>query len=237
MDFTAHNIRLPDGIETCPGLPLITENYVMKAALRAAALVCPPDAPVPWRVADLGSLEGGYAVGFAEAGYDAVGIEVRDKNFANCMFVKKRLGLPNLNFVQDDVRNLEQYGSFDIVFCNGLFYHMDNPAEFLHMLNRCTRKLLIIQTHISLAGTDTHEGNTGEWYTERPTQDNLWDSWINERSFWLKPEHLLATMQEAGFSLVARQYDYLPDIRNVPLLTLQEIHGGADRAMFLGFKI
>jgi hypothetical protein len=44
------------------------------------------------RIADLGCLEGGYAVEFTRMGFsEVVGIEVRKSNFANCMFVKERV--------------------------------------------------------------------------------------------------------------------------------------------------
>ena len=64
IPFTGHNIALPDGRETCPGTPLIAENGICQAALRLLALCCPDGG----RVADLGCLEGGYSVAFAQAG-------------------------------------------------------------------------------------------------------------------------------------------------------------------------
>jgi hypothetical protein len=32
-------------------------------------------------------------------GFDAVGIEVRDSNFAACQYVRERVNLPNLSFI------------------------------------------------------------------------------------------------------------------------------------------
>jgi hypothetical protein len=51
---------------------------------------------------------------------EAVGLEVRPNNFANCCYVKERTSLPNLVFVNDDAWNVDKYGVFDIVFCCGL---------------------------------------------------------------------------------------------------------------------
>jgi 16S rRNA G1207 methylase RsmC len=50
-----------------------------------------------FRIADLGCLEGGYAVEFARMGFQTVGIEVRDTNIAACNFVKANTNLPNLD--------------------------------------------------------------------------------------------------------------------------------------------
>jgi len=56
--FTAHNIELPDGSQTLPGEPLIGDEPTSNSYLRTLQQFCPP----PAKVADLGCLEGGYAV-------------------------------------------------------------------------------------------------------------------------------------------------------------------------------
>jgi hypothetical protein len=54
--------------------------------------------------------------------------------------------------VRDDVWNIAHHGSFDAVFCCGLFYHLDRPRAFLDVLSDVTKRLLILQTHFSEAG-------------------------------------------------------------------------------------
>jgi precorrin-6B methylase 2 len=105
-----------------------------------------------YRLADLGCLEGGFAVEFARMGFQVLGIEVRAANIAACNYVKAHTNLPNLEFIKDDARNIAKYGVFDVVFCKGLLYHLDKPKEFLNTLSAVTAKLLILQTHFS---TDT----------------------------------------------------------------------------------
>ena len=87
------------------------------------------------RLADISCLEGGYAVEFARMGLDVLGVEVRDSNIAACNYVKSETDLPNLKFVKDNALNIANHGSFDVVFCCGLLYHLDNPKEFLEILS------------------------------------------------------------------------------------------------------
>lgn len=98
------------------------------------------------RVLGLACLEGLYAVEFARQGARAVGIEGRDVNLEKVRFVKKALGLDNLDLHHDDVRNLslEKYGEFDVVLCLGILYHLDAPDvfHFVESIGRVTRRSL-----------------------------------------------------------------------------------------------
>ena len=104
------------------------------------------------RIADLGCLEGGYTVEFARLGFQALGIDVRESNIDACRYVQSKVALPRLEFVRDDAWNIPAYGTFDAVFCCGLFYHLDRPREFMNVLSGVTKRLLILQTHFSQAG-------------------------------------------------------------------------------------
>lgn len=151
VEFTAHNIRLDDGTLTKPEMErTIEEHSWFISAKRVLSTVFPGDKST-LRLADLGCLEGGYSVGFARMGFQVLGIEVRESNIAASRYVKSKTDLPNLEFVRDDAWNISQYGTFDAVFCCGLFYHLDRPREFLDLLSKVTNKLLILQTHFSTA--------------------------------------------------------------------------------------
>jgi 2-polyprenyl-3-methyl-5-hydroxy-6-metoxy-1,4-benzoquinol methylase len=152
---------------------VIGAEPVSRSYLRTLRLFCPP----PARVADLGCLEGGYAVHFARAGYDVLGIEGKRDNFSTCQWVADRVALPNLRFVLDDVRNVREHGPFDAVLCAGLLYHLDEPVAFLHALGDVTRTLVIVNSNYateeeqeravySLGELVEHEGKLGRWYEE-----------------------------------------------------------------------
>jgi SAM-dependent methyltransferase len=226
--FTAHNIVLPGGTQTLPGAELVAENGICRAALRDLELAFPGAGRSAIRVADLGCLEGGYAAAFAQAGYDVTGFEARADNIACCEFLAERLKLSNLRFVQDDVRNVfGPESEWDAVFCCGLLYHLDDPVAFLRQLGRATRRLLIAQTHYSTRPDAKHEGHRGHWYDEGRGR---WESWKNERSFWLTRKDLMSAMRDAGFDLVFEQADHRRDI------LADDATVPDARSMFVGIK-
>jgi SAM-dependent methyltransferase len=231
-EFTAHNILLDDKTFTMdahrPTMNIdsrfLSASRVFKSVLHAEKSQI--------RIADLGCLEGGYATEFARLGYDTLGIEVRDSNFAACEYVKEKTNLPNLHFAQDTALNLANYGRFDGVFLCGLLYHLENPRAYLQMLGKLTRKVLILQTHFSvgdeyaslgfqespfnLSGVTSHEGLQGRWFqeftegTNEKIKDSMrWASWENHRSFWPNKDQLLLALHEAGFNLIFEQFDDL----------------------------
>jgi SAM-dependent methyltransferase len=247
MAFSSHNVLLPDGTETAPGLPLVAESQGCIAALRALYEEFGEN-HTGVTVADLGSLEGGYAAEFARAGFEVYGIEARKENHDNACLLQDALALGNLHFVQGDVRSdLLEGGQFDVIFCSGLLYHLDKPVEFLNLLGQATRQMLILNTHYSLEGghpESSHhpgsgcdyreaenEGRKGHWYRESISR---WDSFGNESSFWLRKDELIASLQEAGFYKV----EEIPDWQS--LGGSGHVPGGpgmvSDRGMFLAFK-
>src|SRR5215510_8298569 len=116
-EFIAHNIRLDDGTLTKPGHGQSVDEYPWFVSARRVLDTVFPGDKSKYRVADLGCLEGGYAVEFARMGFQTLGLEVRESNIAACRYVKERTNLPNLNFVRDDAWNVQKYGTFDAVFC------------------------------------------------------------------------------------------------------------------------
>jgi Methyltransferase domain len=149
VSFTAHNIRLDDGTYTKPdaGFSMDVHPWFL-AAKRLLDATFPGDKN-RLRIADLGCLEGGYAVEFARLGFQSLGLDVRESNIEACRYVQSRVNLPNLQFVCDDVWNISAHGMFDATFCCGLFYHLDKPREFLDLLSSVTKRILILQTHFS----------------------------------------------------------------------------------------
>jgi SAM-dependent methyltransferase len=152
VTFTSHNIRLDDGSYTKPDVGFSMDVHPWFLAAKRLLDATFPGSKDQLRIADLGCLEGGYAVEFARLGFNSFGIDVRESNIEACRYVQSKVALPNLEFAQDDVWNIGKYGNFDAVFCCGLFYHLDKPREFLKVVSGVTKRVLILQTHFSQAG-------------------------------------------------------------------------------------
>jgi SAM-dependent methyltransferase len=250
ISFTHHNIRLDDGTFTKPEIGFLTSEFAWFLAAKRAIEVTFQDGMAGKRIVDLGCLEGGYTVEFARMGFDALGIEVRKNNFAACEYVRAHLALPNLHFARDDVWNIEKYGKFDAIFCSGLLYHLDRPIEFLKMISRLCRRLIILNTHVarettnpnfSLGEMTEHEGVPGRWLHEfDPTSPDLdqeeirWSSWGNPQSFWPRQEYIVDALRQGGFDMVFEQFDFLGD--NLSYDMTRGYYAAHDRRMLVGIK-
>ena len=227
--FTAHNIRFADGSVTMPEQDhLLADVPWCHAAKRVMTLLYGASTQGK-RIADLGCLEGGYALEFARMGYDALGIEVRQSNIDNCREVKRRAGLPNLDFVKDDVWNIAAHGPFNVIYCCGLLYHLDRPRAFINLMGEQAQDAVIVNTHyapwdwypgseFTLSPIVQHEDLPGRWFAEHNAASDAerealkWASWDNKQSFWPVKEALLEAIRQAGFDLVFEQFDVLGNI-------------------------
>ena len=229
--FEGHNIRLDDGTETLPGRHETMDRHpVLRSTLRALRTIYPQGLDGR-TIIDLGCLEGGFTTEFARAGMHATGVEVRDSNYRNCLYVRDHVATPNLHFLQGDANDVDQYGPFDVFFVSGLLYHLDRPRAFLEAVARNCGKALVlwshvapsepgpVSTHYNLSYLEENEGLHGRWYAEYDdvTRDKLddqlrWASWNNRRSFWIQKSHLLELLRDLGFDLVLEQYDWLGDM-------------------------
>ncbi len=249
--FTAHNIRLDDGSETYPPLGITMDRHPITLSVAAMLRTVFADGLAGKSVIDVGCLEGGYATEFARLGMASTGLEVRDSNYANCLYVKQRTNFPNLTFIKGDANDIGKYGRFDVFFVNGLLYHLDRPRAFLEAVAANCNKILFLQTHVSyahqtpaaqlysLSEMTENEALVGRWFhehgdiSEQALDQIKWTSWANHRSFWIQKEHLLGLLKQIGFDLVFEQFDWMGDI-------VTEMTSGSypqiDRGMFVAIK-
>ncbi len=213
--WSAHNVHLGGGVYTMGEYVRGDEVSARRVLQAAADVLGRPLAGT--RILDLACLEGLYAIEFARHGADVLGIEVRERHIAKARFAKDALELDNLEFVKDDVRNLspDRYGSFDVVLCLGILYHLDAPDvfEFVHQMANVCRRCLIIDTHIANAAEASFvHGNQkyqGKYFTEHspeatPSEKEErgpgWASIDNVTSVWLTRESLYNLLAHAGFT-------------------------------------
>ena len=211
--WSAMGIDLPDGSNT----RLLEPDHRLRRILQLAADTL--HKPLSeCRVLDLACLEGHYAIEFALQGAEAVGIEIREANIAKAAFAADKLGLENIAFYQDDVRNLspETYGQFDIIICSGILYHLTGPdaAGLIHAMRACCSGILLLDTYIATRQDLESEygGKTygGTLYIEHETgasdadkSRDLWASIDNETSFWFHRPALFELIWDAGFTSAA----------------------------------
>ena len=171
-EWTAHNVRLVDDVYTRGSEPCGEEAKVRRASQLIADVTGRPFSRL--RIADLGCLEGMYAVEFGLRGAEVLGVEGREANLEKAVFAGDVLGLSRVRFVQDDVRNFtrEKYGSFDAILCWGLLYHLPAPDVFalLEHIADATRSCAVIDTHISLTDEDLAELPKEAFWWSHPTE-------------------------------------------------------------------
>jgi SAM-dependent methyltransferase len=213
-EWTAHDIRLGDGVSTLPGRDA-DPSRLRRVLQLVADLGGRPLSEL--RVLDLGALEGQYAVEFALHGAEVVAIEGREANAAKARLAAEVLELDNLEVRQEDVRGLsaERHGRFDVVLCLGLLYHLDEDDvfPFLDRLAEVCTSLLILDTHVGLHPRRVyrHDGHDyrGVTFVEHSPQAStaqrqrsLWAALDNEESFWPTRASLLNALQRSGFTSV-----------------------------------
>jgi methyltransferase family protein len=159
------------------------------------------------RILDLAAYEGAFAIEFARHGADVVMIEARDPHVAKARFVKDVLGLDNLQVIKADVRSLDDtHGTFDVVLCLGILYHLDAPEliPFLSAVYALTRHLVVLETQMSLRARLKLKGPAdsywGRYFGENVQQ--LGAAIDSSRALWLTKPSLLNLLRDIGFTSV-----------------------------------
>ncbi len=82
-----------------------------------------------------------------------IAIEARAENLRKCNRIKEKYGLEHTTFLQHDLEQLysgqetpQFQGSFDLVFCLGVLYHVPDPAKALAWF-RSQASALFLGTH------------------------------------------------------------------------------------------
>jgi Methyltransferase domain len=213
--WTAHNIQLENDLYTIA--PRIVGDEVKLRRIVQCVLDLNGGSVEGLRLLDLACLEGLYAIEFAHHKARSLGIEGREANVEKARFAKRALSLDNVDFVQDDARNLsvEKYGQFDIVLCLGLLYHFDAPDvfSFVERLGDVCRKVCIVDTRVCLHPNSSYTYR-GKTYTGMKTDEHehgesreaklakLWASLDNETAFWLSRPAVYNLLAHAGFTSV-----------------------------------
>ncbi len=201
------------------------------------------------RILDLGCLDGIFSIEFAQHGAQTVGVDVREANIKKAIFCREVLGLENLDFRRDDVRNisLEAYGEFDGIICSGILYHLPaaDAIRLVKTMFAMVDRVVVVDTHVSLIpkercldGANEYWGATyreyGDNVTSETIEKSLWASAGNLTSFWFTRSSLVNILSKAGFTSI---YECFVPVHIQPRVNFEEagIHAH-DRCTFVALK-
>lgn len=201
--WVGHNLHLGQGVHTMePGLSGSAERRVE----RVTQIVSDHHKLDGLRVLDLGCHEGAFAIAIAQRGAEVLAIDAREAHVAKATFARDALGLERLTIRQGDVRELRDVGSFDVVLCLGILYHLEAAAAppFLRTLASLA-PMSIIETQVGLSRGQRlkHSGHVyrGFSYAEDTTKPGA--SVKNAESFWPTKPSLVNLLVDGGFTTVS----------------------------------
>jgi SAM-dependent methyltransferase len=147
---------------------------------------------------DVGCGVGYLSVFLRELGFEVIGADGREENIQEA-----RRRYPEIVFHQANVEDesVERWGAFDLVFCVGLLYHLENPLLAIRRLHAITNRCLIVES-MCLPGDRP-------WMLlrEEPRFEN---QSLTDTAFYPTEGCLVKMLYRAGFSVVYRLAS-LPD--------------------------
>ena len=147
--------------------------------------------PVEGRsVIDVGSGIGRLSEFFAARGCDVLCVDGREDNIAQlrAQYPERRAAV-----VDVETDELVAHGSFDVVFCYGLLYHLSDPLAFLGRAATICRELMIVETCI----TDSEERVL--FLVDDPDDPTMSLSRVASRP---SPAYVVASLRLSGFEHV-----------------------------------
>lgn len=168
-----HDVQLPYGLQTAP--PETRKSSVKPSRLDNLAghafpgllKVCGGSLK-GMRVLDLACSSGGFSVEASRLGADYVlGIDVVDRYIQQAEFIKAALEIQNVEFKKLDIYDVDEssVGRFDVTFCFGLLYHLENPVLAMRKVSAVTGRVMVLDT----ATIVTENEEVALWYMNFPS--------------------------------------------------------------------
>jgi 2-polyprenyl-3-methyl-5-hydroxy-6-metoxy-1,4-benzoquinol methylase len=109
------------------------------------------------RVIDVACSCGGFSIEAAKSGAEYVlGVDVVDRYIEQANLVRRALGIGNVEFRQLAIEELDPsaLGRFDVAFCFGLLYNVENPVLAMRKLAEVTESVMLVDTTLDPARPD-----------------------------------------------------------------------------------
>jgi tRNA (mo5U34)-methyltransferase len=186
------------------------------------------------RVLDLACNAGFWSLCAVQAGCDYVlGIEGRQMHVdqANFVFEVEGVERDRYDFVLGDIfeTDLRQFGTFDVVLCLGLMYHISKHVELMEKVSEVNDDILVVDTTLSKAA-----GSFLEIVRQNP--DNPMDA--VDRGLAMKPtkQAIRNLVEEFGYSVVTLEPDFRDEQGEPAWTGGHDYQGGARRAFICAKK-
>lgn len=226
-----HSFRLPEGRILRGGNKL----EVMEQRLAAFGL---PERLDGKKVLDIGPWDGFYTFEMERRGADVTAIDYVDLDTFRAL--QKTFG-SSARYLRMDVNELSaaRMGTFDLVLCLGVLYHLRYPIEGLEKICAVTSDVCIVDTFVAdgdkwLAGDRLLPYAEFYEHAEFAGQvDNWWGPSVSAAAAWIRSagfaraELLRVTASSATFA-AHRRWDRLPE-PGAPALALTGLNNHANR--------
>lgn len=121
---------------------------IQKRFARRIRLMQIPEDLTGKKILDIGAHDGFFSFEFERRGAEVLSIDIwTDPHFEKFQFARKKKN-SQIKYKRLDVHDLspETVGTFDIVFCAGVLYHLRHPLLALEHIRSVTGNLLILET-------------------------------------------------------------------------------------------
>lgn len=172
------------------------QQYEWRMARISGMFTAFPDAR---SVLELGSLEGAHTFAIAPKVDRIVAVEARAGNIEKARWLGSMLGI-NAEFVQADLRSfdLSTLGSFDVVVCSGVLYHLPEPWRLLAQLPAVSPNLWLWTQYVPPSRiNEVRGGYRGMRYREHGRSY----SGLQPESFWFERSELLRALTDSGYEV------------------------------------
>jgi SAM-dependent methyltransferase len=143
------------------------------------------------------ALDVGCGLGYFAGLLQSLGLKVSAVDGRHGNVEEARRRFPEIPFHQFDAEDpkVRELGIFDLVFCFGLLYHLENPMNAVRHLHAMTRELLLIEA-VTFPGEEPIMALVDEGTGE--------DQALNRIAFYPTEACLVKMLYRAGFSNVYR---------------------------------
>jgi hypothetical protein len=188
------------------------------------------------RVIELGPLEAGHTYMLESTGAESIlAIEGNKRAYLKCLIIKEVLGLQRSRFLLGDIVLFlrENTASFDVCLASGVLYHMQRPAELIHLISRASNTVIlwthyydkrIIENNAVLAhrfsgsAEETYHGFTHVLHKYLYSEALGWGGFCggsHSYSYWMSRDDILASLRFFDFDDLRIGFEQ-PDHPNGP---------------------